>query len=263
MSKWLIALVCALSVTLGVAALLPARLVWAWVGDGVRAAAPALELRALAGTVWHGSARVAAPPQPPVDWQWRLSPWALLIGRLAADFEGAGPGLSLAGSAWAGITRKAAVTLPSAQIHADFINAQTLQYGLRLSGAFDIEDFHALLARHEREGAASPFWPRELAGKLSWPGGRIELQTPAGLVTPALPPLTGMASMQGDAIRLRMSSQGQPALDITLRPDGWAVMEVRQLLMQMLALPLPPSLPRGAKGQAQEDVIYIYEEKIL
>ena len=261
MNKWLIVLVCALSVTLGVAALLPARLVWAWVGADVRTAVPELELRALAGSVWRGSARAALRPHPPVDWQWRLSPWSLLIGRLAADFEGAGPGLSLTGSAWASATRKASLTLPAAQIHADFINAQTLQYGLRLSGAFDIKGFHALLARSDREGAASPFWPRELAGKVSWPGGRIALQTPAGTVTPALPPLTGIASMQGDAIRLRMSSQGQPALDISLKPDGWAVLEVRQLLMQMLALPLP--LPQGAEEPAQDEVIYIYEERIL
>ncbi|MGI9322297.1 MAG: type II secretion system protein N [Pseudomonadales bacterium] len=262
MNKWLITLTGLLTVLVFVIAFFPAGTVWSWVANDI--AKGRLQVAGVGGTVWRGSAVVTVAPLPALAWDWSLSPWHLLLGKAAAEVDARAEGIALDASVQLSGLADWDIKAPTVTVQADFINALTRDYGLTLSETFRLTGLAA---------SAKNNWPVTLQGTLAWPGGAVQIATPAEVLNRRLPALRGDLAMQGDDLLLQVtSSSGAPSLkraapsiekatqmmNITIKRDGWVLVQISYAFMQLADLPLP-----GGFELAPEDTAFTFEEKIF
>lgn len=224
----------------------PASIAVSLAGDQLKQV-PDLRIGQIDGRIWSGSAQIQYR-QFPARLSWNLSPLPLLAGKISADLEVQGEGLDasfhLAASDHSGM-----VTNALAQVDASYINQVSVDYGLELSGQFNLV---------AEEISFTPQWLTGVNGKLDWPGGMVHIETPQQLYSVDLPALSGDLSMQGDQLQATIDGPNERFIDLKLKPTGWVEVGISYAFLELAGLPLP-----GNSGDSTVGPAVLLEEKIL
>lgn len=219
---------------------------WSWVENDVRGALPKLDVKGIGGTVWSGNALLQYQDFPPSRLHWVLDPWSLMDASASIELTLAGEGHDLQGNATLQ-SDSGAIRDVQGYIHSEFVNRVSEGYGLTFTGQIDIED---LMVDADRR------WVTDADGRLRWTGGRITYRTYRGTQVFTLPPLDGHLYKAEDNLRLDLTHEQQPVLDVVLQPDGWALIRLRGRLFQLANLDWP-------EGQSPDDTVLQVDEKLF
>lgn len=245
LSYFVIGLVCCLAFIVVAA---PASTIWLIVGDDIQRSLPQVRIHAVEGSLWNGSSEIQFQSFPPARVTWKIAPVSLLLqGQVTTTLSANADGLRIL---LEGDFSNSGSTISRAEatISSDYINHVTLDYGLDLSGDFQLESFNAKLKDR---------WFEDVEGHISWSGGIVHIETPAQIFSSNLAPLIGKLSQDGRNIRLNVTANGTDMLDITLKPDGWAGIRISYAFLAAANLPLPPG------SDDREEPAILLEEKIL
>lgn len=132
---------------------------------------PALGFSGVQGSVWHGEAKLLRFGDAQLqDLHWQLSPWRLLLGQAAVNFEfGVGSAQQGSGTVLAGLS--GAITASNISLH---LPAQALQPFVRLPGVGFAGELQLELA----ELAYASGRVERLQGRLLWQ--QAQVRTPLG-----------------------------------------------------------------------------------
>ncbi len=229
-----------------IVAFAPASPFWGLVEADVKRQLPGLDLYTIDGTIWSGSARFKYRTFPQSRLAWDLAPLPLLAGTARLDVTANGDGHHIEGS---GDIRPAGgeIRQISGFLHSSFINAASEPYGLTFPGRLDILG----LALNLDQG-----WFTRASGNIHWDGGRIIYHTYRGAQVFDLPPLDGKLYLRQKQLALDIHHQEQTVLNVTLKPDGWARVDLKARLFELADLPWPEDLAPG-------DTVIQVEEQVL
>tara|TARA_B100001093_G_scaffold167452_1_gene160067 strand:+ start:1665 stop:2414 length:750 start_codon:yes stop_codon:yes gene_type:complete len=207
-----------------------------------------LQLGKISGTIWKGSLETKYREFPVTSVSWNAAFFPIILGRLnldlsldAAGLEGKSD-LSVSGDA-------VKLTNLDLEINSSFINATTGPYGLRLSESFTVTAPEIYVSNN---------WPSKINGRLVWPGGVTEIETPLERLRTQLPMLRGIAKIENKEVKLYIYSKSEEIIILSLNRLGWAKAEINHLFFEIAKIPFPAS---GAVNQ--KDPAIIMEEKIL
>ncbi len=223
----------------------PASVAWGLVRDDVNRAVSDLELLAIDGTVWSGDAIVRYREFPPATLTWSLQPTSVLSLQPYIDLQLAGDGLAANGSGHASRTT-ANVDLHGG-IDASYVNAVSTRYGLTFPGRLAVENL--LLTSDHR-------WLTEASGQINWSGGTVQIDVFQDVQLFTLPPLRGNLSLQGNVLRLDVTDDSGGVMVIDVKPDGWAVVDIKVRMLAVAGLPY-------ARTASLDDTALVLEEKIF
>lgn len=227
-------------------AMAPASLLLGFASE--RLAMPAVTGLQVEGTLWNASGELQLLALPVMQFKAGLSPLPLVTG--TARTELALEATGLAGNMRGRFKNNGAeIDELTLVVTGEFLNHLTRQYGLELSGQFDLSDIRATVAGN---------WLTGIQGRLQWTGGRVLIQTPVETHLAELPPLKADLALQGDQLMLpiEIAGSGAPVIDIRLSRDGWAAVAVRHAFLEIAGIPAPA-------GISGEDPAILIEEKIL
>ena len=207
-----------------------------------------LQIGKISGTIWKGSLETKYREFPVTSVSWNAAFFPIILGRLnldlsldAAGLEGKSD-LSVSGDA-------VKLTNLDLEINSSFINATTGPYGLRLSESFTVTAPEIYVSNN---------WPSKINGRLVWPGGVTEIETPLERLRTQLPMLRGIAKIENKEVKLYIYSKSEEIIILSLNRLGWAKAEINHLFFEIAKIPFPAS---GAVNQ--KDPAIIMEEKIL
>ena len=207
-----------------------------------------LQLGKISGTIWKGRLETKYREFPVTSVSWNAAFFPIILGRLnldlsldAAGLEGKSD-LSVSGDA-------VKLTNLDLEINSSFINATTGPYGLRLSESFTVTAPEIYVSNN---------WPSKINGRLVWPGGVTEIETPLERLRTQLPMLRGIAKIENKEVKLYIYSKSEEIIILSLNRLGWAKAEINHLFFEIAKIPFPAS---GAVNQ--KDPAIIMEEKIL
>lgn len=250
MMRWFLYIATAiLSFALFVIVFAPAATIWSLAKDDIGPRLPPdLQVLTIDGTVWSGDATIRYREFPPSALSWSLDPFALIDRQVVADIVVSGvegDDHSIASDLVA--SRRHLEIAAGGYIDSAYINRVSAPYGLVFSGRLDVT----------RLTAQSDYaWFTAAEGDLHWDGGTILYRTYEGTQSLELPPLDGTLTMAGRDIHLDIDHAGDPVIAITLRPAGWAVVDLKRRLFDLAGIDWP--------GGATADMsVLMLEEKIF
>lgn len=246
MNKLLLTAIGFVAFVVFIIAMTPASFVHSALEDELAQNLPELQLHNIHGTVWQGEGTLDLYHLPPLDVSWYVPILSLVTGDINTHVKLQANGLSATMEIELD-TSGGLVNNLSANVSSDYLNQVTAEYGLDLSGEVQIDDAMVSFDRSWLSGAD---------GKMNWTGGIVHIQTPEKVHTVRLPSFDGVLSMDGNRLRLVVQQSETPMLDIEVKPDGWATVNVEQALVDIAQLPLPAAAP-------DEGPVIVIEEKIL
>ncbi|MBD3646168.1 MAG: type II secretion system protein N [Pseudomonadales bacterium] len=235
-----------LSFTGFVVAFAPAAPFWSLVENDVGNALPELKVQAIGGTVWSGNALLQYQDFPESRLRWVIDPWSLMDANAAIELNLKGEGHDLEGNATVAAD-SGTLRDVSGFIHSEYVNRVSEGYGLTFAGQIDISNLTVSADRR---------WITGAEGRLHWTGGRILYRTYLGTRVFMLPPLDGHLSREEDNLRLDLTHEQQPVLDVVLQPTGWALVRLRGRLFELARLEWP-------EGQSPDDIVLQVDEKLF
>ena len=211
----------------------PATLLGAALGDK----GPA-RLTQVQGSIWDGAAAAEYAGQSLGALTWRFDAGGLAEGDVAFDWQLAGAGHALSGSArfgLAGLQCEATGTVRGATMRRILA-----PYWIEAQGDVGIERIRADLTYD--------LHPRNMAGELSWSGGEVRYRLAGEHYQMVLPPLTGVLETDNTEPALTVFGEGVPAplLQVRLGADGWLDIGVTKMLTKMAGFPWPGNEPDHA-----------------
>lgn len=224
----------------------PASLVWTVIDEDVDRAVPDLEVLTIDGAVWNGNAALRYREFPPATLTWDLAPARKPQGLAAAlDASLEGDGLRASGT---GYTADGFAAVDAAgYIDSDYINPVSRRYGLTFPGRIDIS---ALTLETDLT------WFTAAAGVARWGGGTVILESTAGTQAITLPPLDGELSLSGRDLLLDVTENGNLVIQVTLKPTGWAVVDIKARLLETAGLPFRAGTSPNASAVIAEEKLF-------
>ena len=207
-----------------------------------------LQIGKISGTIWKGSLETQYKEFPVTSVSWNTALFPLILGRLNLDLSLDASGLkgksvlSLSGDA-------VKLTNLDLEINSSFSNTATRPYGLRLSESFTVTAPEIYVSNN---------WPSKINGRLLWPGGVIEIETPLEQLRTQLPMLRGIAKIENKEVKLYIYSKSEEIMILSLNRLGWAKAEINHLFFEIAKIPFPAS-----GSLSQTDPAITMEEKIL
>lgn len=223
----------------------PAGIAFRFVQDEV-ARIPDTTVYRVGGTMWGGTADIQYRDFPTSILRWQLAAIPLLSGLADFHLTASGLGHELAGQLTTDGQNSHLSSL-SGFVSSDYIDQVSAQYGLRISGTFDINEVDLTIEND---------WFTTIEGDLSWTGGQVLYQVTNGSQAINLPALSGKLAIEDTQLTLNVQHNRLPVLSIFLGKDGWARLQFYSQLFMLADLPLP-------EGTNTADVVLTYEEKIL
>ncbi len=228
MRTWLLYGTIALLTFIGIlVAYAPASLAWNLIKEDVDRAVPDLELLTVDGSIWAGKAQLRYREFPPAELLWSIHPASLAGLTVALDATLRGDGLLATGSGERG-SGLASIDA-TGHIDSSYINPVSTRYGLAFPGRLDIEALSL---------AFDNAWFTAADGTLSWNGGTVVIENFQGRQVLELPPLVGDLSLDERNLKLNVTSEGATLIDVTLKPNGWAVVDMKARLLDIAGLPV-------------------------
>lgn len=225
----------------------PASILTGLVSDEVQRKIPGLKIGATRGRIWQGSTQVQYQQFPQVTVAWEMAALSLLNGEVSTLVELTGDGLQVDLHAMASASGGSLDNI-TGTIESRFINAVSVDYGLDLTGIFQLSDIHTSFDQR---------WLTTLTGETTWSGGIVHIETPEKFYSVKLPALTGQLSMKDSNAMLDVASGTATLLTLSLKPDGWSQTSISYQLMDMAGLPLPNGY-QDTTGPA-----FLLEEKVF
>ena len=216
--------------------------------DGVAQNLKGLQTGKISGTIWDGSLETQYQEFPVTIVSWNTALFPLILGRRNLDISLDASGLK-GKSELSMLTDAVKLTNLDLEIDSSFINTTTRPYGLTLS-----EDFTVTAP----EIYVSNNWFSNINGRLVWPGGVIEIETPLERLRTRLPMLQGIAKMENNEVKVYTYSKSEEIIILSLNKLGWAKAEINHLFFEIAKIPFPSS---GAVNR--KDPAITMEEKIL
>jgi len=199
------------------------------------------------GRLWSGAGALYLRDVDLGRLRWRLTPAALLTGRLGAALSLEASGHHLEGRAALG-ARTLTLSALQGVVRETTIDRVLNPYAIDVGGELRIRQ-GALRARGTRVVAAR--------GIGHWSGGRVRYRLGGELYTQTLPPLTGTLSERDGRPMLEVTDEsGRALLDVTLVREGWAKLRVRYRFVALAGFPWP-------SHPAPETVVLELEEKLF
>lgn len=211
--------------------LFPARLIWSGISSYVLNSSTAdtitlgesafeINLSNFAGVFWQGSVSIAINKLPLGKVHWEIQPSAFIDGQLGASLTFKGPFHDFKGL-FSGTGEYLQISQLNGQIEADAITPFASAYGLYPDGIVSIRDISVEIQRD---------WLTQLTGELSWDGGSIQYRNMDAKATYALPPLTGLLSLDASALTFEIiQTQGSlPVIGAALQPSGWGSVSIHR-----------------------------------
>lgn len=223
----------------------PAATLWNLVKKDVTGRVQDLQVLTVDGTVWQGDAMLRYREFPPAKLAWELSPLSLLKQQAAIIAGLEGEGLQIDSNSL--ITRNGLVADGRGTINNSYVNSVSTRYGLTFPGELVIQDL----------SVQSDFrWISGIEGKLYWGGGQVLLQYAEPMVI-QLPPLEATLSRAPDNnLLMDVTQAGNTVIQVTLRPTGWAIVDIRARLFDLAGLP-------RSEGLRPDNSVALLEEKIF
>ena len=216
--------------------------------DGVAQNLKGLQIGRISGTIWEGSLETQYQEFPVTSVSWNTVLLPLILGKLNLELSLDASGLK--GKSDLSISGDAAkLTNLDLEINSSFINRTTTPYGLKLSESFTVTAPEIYVSNN---------WLNKMNGRLLWPGGVIEIETPLERLRTQLPMLQGIAKMENKEVKLYMYSKSEEIIILSLNQLGWAKAEINHLFFEIAKIPF---LSSGAVNQ--KDPAITMEEKIL
>ena len=216
--------------------------------DGVAQNLKGFQIGKISGTIWEGSLETQYQEFPVASVSWNTALLPLILGRLNLELSLDASGLN--GKSDLSISGDAVkLTNLDLEINSSFINTTTRPYGLKLSESFSVTAPEIYVSNN---------WLNKMNGRLLWPGGVIEIETPLERLRPQLPMLQGIAKMENKEVKLYMYSKSEEIIILSLNQLGWAKAEINHLFFEIAKIPFPSS---GAVNR--KDPAITMEEKIL
>ena len=229
--------------------MIPASWVVSVAGEDLTGSIPDLQIGALNGTIWNGSGDMQYRDFPPFAVSWQLDALPLLLGTLSTTVQIEADGLQASFQAL--LSRSGGeIQNAVATIQSSYINQVTVNYGLDLSGTFDLSQASTSFDQQ---------WLTSLDGEINWPGGMVLIETPQQINRVELPPLTGRLKLEEGIILLDVTSRNSDLIAIRIKPDGWAEVAISYAFMALANIPVPGA----ANGSLRVEPAVLLEEKIL
>ena len=226
---------------------LPASLFFGQI-DGVAQNLKGLQIGKISGTIWKGSLETQYQEFPVTSVSWNTALLPLILGRLNLELSLDASGLK--GKSDLSVSGDAVkLNNLDLEINSSFINTTTRPYGLKLSESFTVTAPEIYVSNN---------WLNKMNGRLLWPGGVIEIETPLERLRTQLPMLQGIAKMENKEVKLYMYSKSEEIIILSLNQLGWAKAEINHLFFEIAKIPF---LSSGAVNQ--KDPAITMEEKIL
>ena len=226
---------------------LPASLFFGQI-DGVAQNLKGLQIGKISGTIWKGSLETQYQEFPVTSVSWNTALLPLILGRLNLELSLDASGLK--GKSDLSVSGDAVkLNNLDLEINSSFINTTTRPYGLKLSESFSVTASEIYVSNN---------WLNKMNGRLLWPGGVIEIETPLERMRTQLPMLQGIAKMENKEVKLYMYSKSEEIIILSLNQLGWAKAEINHLFFEIAKIPF---LSSGAVNQ--KDPAITMEEKIL
>jgi hypothetical protein len=222
----------------------PAATLWNLVKNDVSRRIQDLQVLTVDGTVWQGDAMLRYREFPPAKLAWDLSPLSLFRQQAVIVAELNGEGLAIDSNSV--IMRSGLVADGNGVINSSYINAVSTRYGLTFPGELIIRNLDI----------QSDFrWISDIDGRLSWGGGQVLLQYAEPMVV-QLPPLEAILSkVEGNNLLMDVTHAGDTVIQVTLRPTGWAIVDIRARLFDLAGLPRPERLqPENSAALLEEKI---------
>ncbi len=223
----------------------PAALLWNLIKTDAARAVPDLQVLTVDGTVWQGDAGLRFREFPVADLNWTIAPLPLARQQLVFTATLAGDGLGAVGNGVA--SQPGTAGKLDGYIEASYINAVAGRYGMSFPGRIDIEGVSF---------AADRRWLTAISGMLKWGGGRVLIQMPSGTQAFLLPPLEGELKLAGSDLALEVTAAEGPVISILLRPNGWAVIDIKARLLQVSGMPLPDAANPDLSAITLEEKVF-------
>lgn len=224
----------------------PASLAWSLIKADVDRAVPDLEVLGVDGSVWSGNAALRYREFPPANLTWSLRPTSLPEGPGARiDLTLEGEGLRAAGTG--NTTRTFASVDAAGVIDSSYINPVSVRYGLTFPGEVNIQKLRL---------RSDLTWFQSAVGTATWGGGTVLVESAAGAQAFTLPALDGTLSMNGSNLILDVTSAGQILLQVTLKPTGWAVVDIKARLLEEAGLPFRAGTSPNASAIIAEEKLF-------
>ena len=216
--------------------------------DGVAQNLKGLQIGKISGTIWKGSLETQYQEFPVTSVSWNTALLPLILGRLNLELSLDASGLK--GKSDLSVSGDAVkLNNLDLEINSSFINTTTRPYGLKLSESFTVTAPEIYVSNN---------WLNKMNGRLLWPGGVIEIETPLERLRTQLPMLQGIAKMENKEVKLYMYSKSEEIIILSLNQLGWAKAEINHLFFEIAKIPFP-----GSGTVNQKDPAITMEEKIL
>lgn len=210
-----------------VVALLPASLVWRFVGNSFSGLP--LTVETVGGTVWNGflQTRVQGAIAPgPLLVQWNLKALRLLMGEVALDLKFEGGQYRLQGGGYWGLWGKGIADL-NGDVQAALLEQALGDMGVSAGGAVKVVNVNARLSGSRITSAG---------GNIGWSGGQVAVRSGGTPQTIDFPGIKGeLAAVDGNLIVAVTETRGnQPLGELSLLPEqGLAGVKVLKRVLSL------------------------------
>jgi len=222
---------------IALAVYLPAGWAWRWAGQSVQLP-PGLQVKQVAGTVWHGQALVNYQ-RLPLQLDWRLQPSSIIHGRLPVAWSLSTRRSQLAGDLTVSVGRRLTLSATGHLYMADFAQWVRQQGGAQLAGSIRVDGLKMDWSDGKWEQAqGTAHWD---GGLVTWPmGGRTQQAT--------MPAMQAQLRLRGPDLDLTVARSGSqaPAAEVRLTPGGAVDLMVYRRLLDLAGQSWPDSVPAGA-----------------
>lgn len=205
-----------------------------------------LTLTGTSGYWWNGDADAHYRGHSVGRWSWQFAPWQLFQGDLGFEWQLVDTDHQLAGTAALGFGSVAVVA--SGESGVATINRSLARYGIRLAGAFRLEQLSIRTKDEERT----------VAGTLRWNGGQTAYRLAGARIEVDLPPM--VAELHTEAghpkLSVRLARDRTPQLHATLEDDGWLRIDLTRRLVELAGRPW---LGEGE----DDDIVLSVREKVI
>jgi len=228
----------------------PAAPLFSFFGKDLNNKLPELNISSIQGKMWNGQANLDYRTFPTSFLKWDMNTSSLFQKTVDFDLQIKGESHRFNANFQASQNEFQIHNLVG-RIDADYVNHVSENLGLTFTGAIDIQNIN-IQGTHKRLDKAD--------GHIAWNGGQIISRT-IGTQVFELPPLEGDFSINEsngglhlDIYALDVNDRKQILIEITLKPDGWAVLKIKAGLFQLAGL--------SWQGDPNDNAIEI-EEKVL
>lgn len=213
---------------------MPLHFVWRFLAAELSALP--VHVQQVSGTLWQGRVQLRILQLQELgllDTRWQLSPWALLIGRADLDMQIETADIRLHLPLQINLNQQ--LSISGAEGYLDMRPLRPLLQRQRTDAEGHVELNRLLLEADLSTGVIG-----QLSGQIRYSGGPVTLLVDNKPVNARLPVLLGQLGREPERAALDLTTeQGEALLRAYLQPDGWAGVELRRRLLDIVGQQWP------------------------